>query len=211
MSQTNEERLVVFVARRGSMVLGLLLAVTTASATAQSSDTEYFQELARQAEQRTLVDVRYDGRYVAIDYPMGDVPADTGVCTDVVIRAYRELGVDLQEAVHVDMSENFDAYPTLWGLERPDPNIDHRRVPNLMVYFERVGASKPITGDPGDYAPGDLVTWDLGGGVTHIGIVSTKLATASGHPLIAHNIGAGPELDDILFQYRIIGHYRYRQ
>ena len=144
-------------------------------------------------------------------YPGGDVPADLGVCTDVVIRSYRKLGVDLQALVHRDMAANFNAYPSkrIWGLIRPDPNIDHRRVPNLQVFFTRQGKSLPISRNPQDYLPGDLVSWRLPGNLPHIGIVTDKFAADSGNPLIVHNIGAGPRIEDSLFSYDITGHYRY--
>lgn len=169
----------------------------------------FFSELTKQAELRTLENVKYDGRYLSIGFPMGDVPENIGVCTDVVIRTYRALGIDLQEMVHADMSENFLSYPKMWGLLKPDTNIDHRRVPNLMTFFNRMGASLAISDEPDEYAPGNVVSWDLGGGTMHIGIVSSKKSHVSGNPLIVHNIASGPKLDDILFKYKIIGHYRY--
>lgn len=140
-----------------------------------------------------------------IPYPGGDVPAGTGVCTDVVVRAYRKTGFDLQKLVHEDMAKDFAAYPKNWGRRSPDANIDHRRVPNLMRFFARMGAEKPVTKKASDYAAGDLVAWDLGGGVTHIGVVVEK----GGRPWIVHNIGRGPQLEDVLFAWRIIGHYRW--
>ncbi|GAA0872285.1 DUF1287 domain-containing protein [Gangjinia marincola] len=167
------------------------------------------EELASCAVELIKDDVTYDPAYFAMDYPNGDVPADKGVCTDVVIRAYRKLGVDLQQKVHEDMNANFDAYPPLWGLTSTDTNIDHRRVPNLMTYFERQGAMIPITKNTKDYLPGDVVAWNLGGAITHIGIVSNKRSKGAKNYLIVHNIGAGQVLEDILFKYKIIGHYRY--
>lgn len=152
--------------------------------------------------------VTYDPAYFSIPYPMGDVPADKGVCTDVIIRAYRKVGVDLQRLVHEDMSENFDLYPKNWGLTRPDPNIDHRRVPNLMTFFERFGKTRPITTSASDYLPGDIVCWSLGNGINHIGIVVANTSSES-RALIVHNIGAGQVLQDFLFDYPIIGHYRF--
>ena len=157
----------------------------------------------------TKQDVTYDPSYFSIDYPNGDVPSDKGVCTDVVIRAYRKMGVDLQKEVHEDMKANFSLYPKIWGLKRPDKNIDHRRVPNLMTYFKRQGAEKPITKDASDYKPGDVVSWNLGGAITHIGIVVNKKSSDGKRYLIVHNIGGGQVLEDCLFDYRIIGHYRY--
>jgi uncharacterized protein YijF (DUF1287 family) len=155
--------------------------------------------------------VRYLSEYVRIPYPGGDVPADTGVCTDEIIRAYRAVGVDLQKEVHEDMVQNFLAYPNKrrWLLAHPDSNIDHRRVPNLMVFFQRKGESLPMTSRAGDYAPGDLVTWDLGRGVPHIGIVVDQKSRSSGRYQIVHNIGEGPRMEDVLFNWKITGHYRY--
>lgn len=170
-----------------------------------------FQELlARAALERTKHQVRYDPKYVLIPYPMGDVPSGTGVCTDVIIRSYRSLGIDLQKKVHLDMLDNFDIYPQLWGLKKPDTNIDHRRVPNLMMFFSRHGDTLPISDDPCDYHNGHIVAWDLGGGVTHIGIVvRTEDNCTKARPQIVHNIGSGPKLEDRLFSWRIIGHFRY--
>jgi uncharacterized protein YijF (DUF1287 family) len=167
--------------------------------------------LVSAAIERTQHEVRYDGSYHSISYPNGDVPAEIGVCTDVVIRSYRALGVDLQVLVHDDMRSHFDQYPSrrLWGLKSTDRNIDHRRVPNLQVFFTRHGEELPIGNKPQDYAPGDIVSWMLPGNLPHIGIVSDRQALDSGNPLIVHNIGAGPSLDDMLFAYRITGHYRY--
>ena len=171
-------------------------------------------DLAAAALDRTHHAVVYDGRYVSIPYPMGDVPADIGVCTDVVIRSYRQFGVDLQQLVHEDMQQAFAAYPALWGLARPDSNIDHRRVPNIRRFLERQGASLIVTDDPADYLPGDLVTYNLrgndsgGGSLPHIGIVSAH-KSADGVPLLVHNIGAGPQIEDVLFSYPMTGHYRF--
>jgi uncharacterized protein YijF (DUF1287 family) len=151
----------------------------------------------------------YDPTYVRLSYPGGDVPLERGVCTDVVIRAFRAAGVDLQQAVHEDMRRSFRSYPKRWGLSRPDPNIDHRRVPNLMVYFDRQGKSVAIGPDSSEYLAGDLVTWDLGGGVPHIGVVTADVDPASGRRLIVHNIGQGAKLEDVLFAWKITGHYRY--
>jgi uncharacterized protein YijF (DUF1287 family) len=159
---------------------------------------------------QTRQSVRYDGAYRRIPYPMGDVPADTGVCTDVVIRAYRAVGVDLQQRVHEDMRAAFGAYPKAWGMTRPDPNIDHRRVPNLQTFFRRRGASIAVTGDPAGYEAGDLVTWMLPGNLPHVGLVLDRRSTDGRRPLIVHNIGRGPEIEDVLFAYPVTGHYRYR-
>jgi uncharacterized protein YijF (DUF1287 family) len=162
------------------------------------------------ARNRTFVDIRYDPKYVRLSYPGGDVPADTGVCTDVVIRTYRTaFGFDFQKAIHEDMKINFEAYPKAWGLSRPDKNIDHRRVPNIETFLRRKGASIKITKNADDYQPGDLVTWRLGGRLPHIGIVSDKKST-SGTPLIIHNVGSGPVEDNLLFKAKISGHFRYQ-
>lgn len=173
--------------------------------------SERATRLVEAAIERTRHRVSYDGSYHRIAYPMGDVPEDIGVCTDVVIRAYRAgLGVDLQQWVHEDMRDAFDDYPKIWGLTRPDPNIDHRRVPNLEAFLRRHGEALPVTNDLADYHAGDIVTWRLTGtGLPHIGVVTNRHAPLTGNPLIAHNIGRGPELGDMLFDYRISGHFRF--
>jgi len=161
------------------------------------------------AQERTLADVRYDPAYVSLKYPGGDVPADTGVCTDVVIRTFRAaFGFDFQKAIHEDMRANFSSYPKNWGLKRPDKNIDHRRVPNIERFLKRQGAAVKITKNPEDYQPGDIVSWRLGGTLPHIGIVSAK-KSPWGTPLIIHNVGAGPVEDDLLFNTKINGHFRF--
>jgi hypothetical protein len=189
-----------------------VLPAESQSAHVDSDAHEVFvQKLVDAAIERTRHTVRYDPAYVRIPYPGGDVPADTGVCTDEVIRSYRAVGIDLQKEVHEDMAQNFSAYPRSWRwlLARPDSNIDHRRVPNLMVFFERKGQSLPISRGIDDYSPGDVVTWDLGGGVPHIGIVVDRKSTGSGRYMIVHNIGQGPKMEDVLFNWKITGHYRY--
>lgn len=155
--------------------------------------------------------VSYDPSYYSIDYPGGDVPVDKGVCTDVIVRAYRKLGIDLQKEVHEDMKANFQKYPKNWGLSTTDTNIDHRRVPNLMVFFKRKGAELPVSSDPEDYNIGDIVCWDLGNGITHIGIVVDRRSRDGRRNMLVHNIGAGQVLEDMLFDFRIIGHYRFTQ
>lgn len=165
--------------------------------------------LSEAALELTKDKVIYDPSYFSIGYPNGDVPAGKGVCTDVIIRAYRTLGIDLQKEVHEDMKANFNVYPKIWGLKSTDKNIDHRRVPNLMTYFKRQGAEKPITNNASDYKPGDIVCWNLQGGLTHIGIVVNKKSKDGKRNLIVHNIGAGQVLEDCLFDFKIIGHYRY--
>jgi uncharacterized protein len=152
----------------------------------------------------------YDQSYVKLDYPGGDVPLDRGACSDVVIRAFRKGGVDLQKEIHEDMTRSFSVYPRKWGLSRPDANIDHRRVPNMMTYFARQGKSLKLSRSVADYLPGDVVAWDLGGGTTHIGLVTNILSeTNGGGYLVAHNIGAGVRIEDVLLRWEIIGHYRY--
>ncbi len=175
------------------------------------SRREFTRRLVAAAIERTHHSVRYVSAYVRIPYPGGDVPSDTGVCTDEIIRSYRAVGIDLQKEVHEDMQQNFAAYPNRrrWLLGHPDANIDHRRVPNLMVFFQRKGASVSITNRAADYAPGDLVTWDLGGGVPHIGIVVDQKDRCSGRYMIVHNIGEGPRMEDVMFHWKITGHYRY--
>lgn len=163
-------------------------------------------DLVATARRQIGVTTGYDPAYRPIPYPNGDVPRTTGVCTDVLIRALREHGVDLQELVHRDMAAHFDVYPRRWGLRRPDANIDHRRVPNLMTFFSRRGLARPISRDAAAYSPGEVVAWDLGGGVTHIGFISDR-RSSSGTPLVIHNIGAGVREEDILFRFEILGRY----
>lgn len=201
----------------GQAVLALLFASAGALASPQTTVLEgnshqiLLQKLVAAAIERTHHAVRYDPSYVRIPYPGGDVPEHTGVCTDEVIRVYRALGVDLQKQVHEDMVQNFSAYPHNWNSPspRPDSNIDHRRVPNLMVFFRRKGQSLPVSYQINDYSPGDLVTWDLGGNVPHIGIVVDRRGPQTGRYMLVHNIGQGPKMEDVLFNWKITGHYRY--
>lgn len=165
--------------------------------------------LVHDARKQIGVTVSYDPAYRKLAFPMGDVEASTGVCTDVVVRAYRQQGVDLQALVNADMRGNFALYPKQWGLRAPDHNIDHRRVPNLQVFFTRHGQKLPLTQKASDYQAGDLVTWMLPGNLPHIGIVSQR-RSAKGVPLIIHNIGRGTQEEDVLFNWRMTGHYRYR-
>lgn len=169
------------------------------------------RRLVSAAIERTHHAVRYDPAYVRIAYPGGDVPAGTGVCTDEIIRIYRAVGIDLQKEVHEDMEAHFLSYPNhlRWRLFHTDTNLDHRRVPNLMVFFSRKGQNIPPSVDTSEYIPGDIVTWDLGGGVPHIGMVVDKKSSQGGRHMIVHNIGAGPKMEDVLFQWKITGHYRY--
>jgi uncharacterized protein len=181
-----------------------MLVLATGPANASNLD------LVAAARQQVGVTLVYDGSYRVLAYPGGDVPIERGVCTDVIVRAMRVArSLDLQKLVHEDMRAHFQDYPSRrrWGLTRPDANIDHRRVPNLMTWFERSGYAQPVSTQAADYLPGDLVTWDLGGGIPHIGIISDRKAV-TGVPLVIHNIGAGAREDDILFRYAIIGHYR---
>lgn len=172
-------------------------------------DDSFAKGLSRSALAQTQQHITYNPDYFKIPYPGGDVPAKFGVCTDVLVRAYRTLGDDLQVDVHEDMAKDFAAYPDLWKRGAPDANIDHRRVPNLMVFFGRHSLTLPITKSPADYSPGDIVAWDLGGGVTHIGMVVDRRSPDGARWMIVHNIGRGPELQDALFDYKIIGHFRY--
>jgi uncharacterized protein YijF (DUF1287 family) len=196
-------------------VLGLLacarLDVAQSNSISESRRREFLQHLIAAAVERTHHVVRYDPAYVRISYPGGDVPADTGACTDEIIRSYRSVGVDLQKEIHENMVRNFELYPRRWRwvLSRSDPNIDHRRVPNLMVFFARKGESLPLSGRADDYAPGDFVAWDLGGGVPNIGVVVDQKSAKSGRYMIVHNIGQGPRMEDIMFNWKVTGHYRY--
>jgi uncharacterized protein YijF (DUF1287 family) len=197
---------------------GLFLAIlplAISSLVSQTAPTKadrhqlFLARLSTAAIERTNHVVRYDPGYVGISYPNGDVPADSGVCSDEVIRSYRTLGIDLQPLVHEDMKAHFNVYPK--GTRTLDRNIDHRRVPNLMVFFSRNGEKLPITGNADDYSPGDLVTWDLNPkrGIPHIGIVVDQKSPDSGRYMIVHNIGEGPKMEDVLFDWKITGHYRY--
>lgn len=189
-----------------SMLLTTLCFISISFIAAQTS---FYDQLSDAALELTKHKVMYDPAYRMISYPNGDVPADRGVCTDVIIRAYRSLNIDLQKEVHEDMIANFEKYPKIWGLTHTDKNIDHRRVPNLMTFFTRHGKVIQITSNPKDYSPGDIVCWNLGGSVTHIGIVVSKKSPDGKRNLIVHNIGGGQVIEDCLFIYKIIGHYRY--
>ena len=191
------------------IILAFLFIPVLVSAYRQGEPTDFSKKLIQAAIERTKHIVRYDGSYMKISYPNGDVPDNVGVCTDVVIRSYRKIGIDLQKDVYEDMKENFDKYPKLWGLSKPDTNIDHRRVPNLQTLFKRKGILLPVTKDPNDYVAGDLVTWMLPGNLPHIGIAIGSSSGAGNKPLIVHNIGSGSVIEDMLFDYQITGHYRY--
>lgn len=184
------------------LLLFLLLNITP--------DKDFYAKLSDAAIALTKDLVIYESGYTKIKYPNGDVHKNKGVCTDVVIRAYRKLGIDLQKEVHEDMKANFAKYPKTWGLRSTDTNIDHRRVPNLQVFFTRKGTSLPVTDRVADYKPGDIVTWMLEGNKPHIGIVVNRKSSA-GRPMMVHNVGSGQNLDDCLFDYKITGHYRYKK
>ncbi|MFD3301577.1 DUF1287 domain-containing protein [Aquipseudomonas alcaligenes] len=186
----------------------LLLVAWLGWSTSLQAATIDSAKLVQAARSQVGVTLGYDPVYRRLDYPGGDVPLATGVCTDVLIRALRQQGLDLQKSVHEDMRAHFSAYPRNWGLQRPDRNIDHRRVPNLMTWFQRQGMALKVSDKPADYRAGDVVTWDLGRGLTHIGIVSDRTSLA-GVPLVLHNIGRGTQEEDILFGFAITGHYRF--
>ena len=172
--------------------------------------SDEIKKLLESAVEQTTLTKIYDPAYVIIPYPNGDVPMEKGVCTDVVIRAFRRAGVDLQKAVHEDMKENFTAYPKKWNLPKPDTNIDHRRVLNLQTFFTRRGKSLTITEKAENYKPGDVVACDLdGNGLTHIGLISNFYNEKTKRYSIIHNIGSGAQIEDKLFDWKIIGHYRY--
>lgn len=189
--------------------VGTWLRSYQASLVAGPETDEFSRGLVAAARRQTERPVVYDAAYVKIAYPNGDVPADRGVCADVVVRAYRALGIDLQVLVHEDMSRAFSDYPRLWGLLRPDTHIDHRRVPNLMTFFRRHGTQLPIGRDLDHYVPGNIVAWDVSGRV-HIGIVSDVRSRNSGRPYVIHNIGAGPKEEDRLFDWPVLGNFSYR-
>lgn len=192
------------------MKLRLLVAAFVLTLTVTGyAQNDFAAKLSDAAITLTKQTVEYDPQYFSISYPNGDVPAGKGVCTDVVIRAYRKVGIDLQKEVHEDMKANFSLYPKNWALKTTDKNIDHRRVPNLMKYFSRFGTVKPITSNAADYKPGDIVAWNLTASVTHIGIVVNKKSPDGQRYMIVHNIGQGQVMDDVLFAYTIIGHYSY--
>jgi uncharacterized protein YijF (DUF1287 family) len=172
------------------------------------NDAAFATRLANAALDRTKEIVRYDGGYTKISYPNGDVPAGTGVCTDEVIRTYRKVGFDLQKLVHEDMAAHFEVYPKQWKLPKPDSNIDHRRVPNLQTFLKRQGAALPVSKNPEDYVPGDLITCNLPGNLTHIALV-VPAPNGGPHPWIVHNIGEGPQMEDRLFEFELTGHYRW--
>ncbi len=204
--------------------LFLLIIAFVACAQPAKKDTTIITDLPEQKQEKTpksekklvtaalsIIDdeVIYKPAYVIIPYPNGDVPAKTGVCTDVIIRTYRKIGIDLQQEVHNDMKNNFNEYPKTWHLNTTDTNIDHRRVPNLEVFFTRKGKKLAITQNPEDYKPGEIVTWMINNKLPHIGIVTDKKSSDGKRPLIVHNVGSGQVLEDCLFSYQIVGHFEY--
>jgi uncharacterized protein YijF (DUF1287 family) len=189
---------------RCTLLLFVLLSTT-------SPKKSFSEKLSDAALSLTNDLVDYDPTYFKINYPNGDVPKNKGVCTDVVIRAYRKLGIDLQKEVHEDMQKHFSKYPKNWGLKKTDTNIDHRRVPNLQTFFRRHGTSYVVTSNAAHYKTGDLVTWMVAGKLPHIGIVTSRKSNDGKRNLIVHNIGAGQVLEDCLFKYDISGHYRFEK
>jgi len=192
-----------------NVVIAIMLGCLPFLAFAGNEPEGFTQRLIKAAKQRTEHQINYDGSYRKIAYPNGDVPDHIGVCTDVIIRAYRKLGIDLQKDVHEDMKTHFKEYPQIWGLRGPDKNIDHRRVPNLQTFFKSHGVELPVGNDPNVYQAGDLVTWMLPNNLPHIGIVIDQKSLDGKRPMIVHNIGAGPVVEDMLFDYKITGRYRY--
>ncbi|HEX7183199.1 MAG TPA: DUF1287 domain-containing protein [Thermoanaerobaculia bacterium] len=192
--------------RTAPALLFLILAALAAPVVSDPAPRQIRRALAKAAARQVGVTTLYDPSYVRLAYPNGDVPAERGVCADVIVRAFREVGVDLQVEVHQDMKRSFSAYPRNWGLRGPDRNIDHRRVPNLITFFERKGKKLPLDGD---YEPGDVVAWRLPNGLYHIGVVAEERVRRAGRPYVVHNIGAGAQKEDILDSFRIIGHYRW--
>ncbi len=173
------------------------------------ADATPLEKVNSGAIEQTTQTTGYDGSYVKLDYPNGDVQPSTGVCADVVVRAFRKAGIDLQKELHEDMKKNFAKYPQKWGARRPDTNIDHRRAPNLMTWFDRQGKAQPITKDAKDYLPGDVVAWDLDNGLPHIGMVSKIKVEGTERYAVVHNIGLGARIEDVLFAWKVAGHYRY--
>jgi uncharacterized protein YijF (DUF1287 family) len=206
---------------RFSVLLSLILTLacqTNIKTTAQNAEViplpdntpAAVKKMLESAIEQTKLTKNYDPAYVVLPYPNGDVPIERGVCTDVIIRAMRKAGIDLQKEVHEDMAANFRLYPNKWGLKKADSNIDHRRVPNLQTFFNRKGKSLPVTDKADDYKPGDFVTYDLDGkGMTHIGIVSNLWSEQTKRYLLIHNIGGGTNAEDVLFDWKVTGHYRY--
>jgi uncharacterized protein len=187
-----------------------LFSTTSAKPKLNDIENPSIKKMLESAVEQTTLTKSYDPAYTVLKYPNGDVPIEKGVCTDVVIRSMRAAGVDLQKEVHEDMAANFGVYPKKWGLKKADSNIDHRRVPNLQTFFIRKGKSLSITNKSEDYKPGDIVAWDLDGkGLTHVGVVSNIYNETTKRYSIIHNIGGGAQLEDRVFEWKIIGHFRY--
>ena len=190
------------------MMIGLLLVMLAVTGLVPGGQApSRINRVLEGAYQQVGATTIYDSSYRRLAFPGGDIPMERGVCSDVIVRAYRHAGLDLQLLVNQDMAGNFRAYPQLWGLSRPDPNIDHRRVPNLAAFFKRHGRTLPVTAQASDYRAGDIVTWRLASGVPHIGLVADRVE--GGRALVIHNIGAGARVEDVLFANTITGHYRY--
>ena len=186
--------------------LGLLFIISSFN-----QQKSFEQKISDAAITLTKDKVVYNGAYVSISYPNGDVPKGQGVCTDVIIRTYRKLGIDLQKEVHEDMKFNFSRYPKTWGLTKTDTNIDHRRVPNLETFFSRKGQKLTVTKNPSDYKTGEMLTWMINDKLPHIGIVTHLKSLDGKRNLIVHNVGGGQVLEDCLFSYKIVGHYKYKK
>ncbi|EJL66669.1 hypothetical protein PMI10_00247 [Flavobacterium sp. CF136] len=183
----------------------------TLSFTVKRTTNTFEEKLSEAAISIIDPSIDYDPAYFSIKYPNGDIPENKGVCTDVIIRCYRKLNIDLQKEVHEDMAANFSEYPNLkkWGMTKTDTNIDHRRVPNLEVFFERKGIKLPVSEDAKDYKTGEIVTWMINEKLPHIGIITNKKSEDGKRNLIVHNVGGGQVLEDCLFEYKIVGHYSY--
>jgi uncharacterized protein YijF (DUF1287 family) len=190
---------------RLSLVIALLLTAIPLRSQQPARD-DVGRNIARAAATQVGVTTIYDPSYVRLGFPGGDLPLQRGVCADVVIRALRKVGVDLQVELHRDMRGNFSEYPRIWRLKRPDRNIDHHRVPNLMRYFTRMGKSLPARTA---FQPGDIVAWRLPNNLYHIGIVDSEKVRGTSRHYMIHNIGAGAQREDILNSFTIIGHYRW--
>jgi uncharacterized protein YijF (DUF1287 family) len=184
---------------------------TKSNAQLQTANKTFANKLSDAAIAIIDPNIIYDPSYFAIKYPNGDVPKNKGVCTDVIIRSYRKLGVDLQKEVHEDMKSHFSKYPNLkkWGMTKTDSNIDHRRVPNLEIFFERKGTKLAVSKNANEYKTGEIVTWLINNKLPHIGIITNRKSTDGKRNLIVHNVGNGQVLEDCLFSYTIVGHYKY--
>jgi uncharacterized protein YijF (DUF1287 family) len=197
----------MFQPKNGSVAFSLVALVLASPDAGAPLGSARARALAVAALEQVGKTTLYDPAYVKLAYPGGDVPIDRGVCTDVVVRAFRTLGLDLQRELHQDMTQHFSSYPHLWGLTRPDRNIDHRRVQNLRTWLSRRGHAVPVSARAEDYWPGDVVTVDVSG-LAHIVVVAISWNAEGTRPLIVHNIGAGAQLEDRLFEFPITGHYR---